>query len=287
MGREGIDLRLELCGDYFDPGETIYGNLTLQSNHPVAFRSGILTWKTMENYQDPVSKKMTSTLLASTDQKLILIGDGTLSGSQILPIKYSLPENIPLTIAHPTQKEAGISTILVITIILGEPVNASIIHEYPITIGQAPKLAGIMQSIEFPIRACCVAETKAIAHIELLQTCFVPGDCLESTVVVDLTDALADVKAATVQLKRYIIWKDAESGSVNIDEFELGEGEKTVSIGAGRKTAVTVAATIPEGSFVPDVHTERVVVRHAALFLFYTSKYVVETEIPITLVAAA
>lgn len=284
MMKEGIDLRLELCSDTFEPGETIYGDLTINSGHPVEFKAGSLTWRTLEVVPNSGTDGDHPNVLMDVEQKIILPQGNKIVNHQVVPINFTLPDSAAPSMDAQIGQSIKVCTMLIISANFGDPINASIIRDYPINIVKPNLISGgLLQSIEFPMRQCCSRETTAVAHIELLQTCFSPGESIQATVVTDLTKASADVKAITIQLKRYIIWKEVDSEQWNVDEYEFEKGPKSISIRAGNKTAATISAFIPEDSFVPDIETERIFVRHTALFLFHTPKYVAESEIPISL----
>lgn len=312
MGRANeVDLRLELNRGQYAPGEVIKGTAKVHTTQSVKFKSANFIWQTQSRTTDGNSAIEYTKTLMSISQPIEDLDNKVLTGQVTVPIEFELPQDLPATIEMDLLDRISINTTLTVSLVMNEPLYTSIVRDYPIKIIKRDinQGRGILQTIEFPLKGCCMFTGIATAHIELLKTTFTVGDMVEATVVTDLTTSSLSIRGVAVAIKRTIRWKsnpasgnqnrktglyednseisdisEGETEDDNIEEREMCESRLKGRFHRHRKTAVTVSTNIPKTSFVPDVDTDRVSIKHSALFLFYCGSYVVETEIPINLV---
>lgn len=286
MGRASeVDLRVELERPFYFPGETIRGTVLIRTTQPVNFKTAALVWQTHTKTIDSETGEEHRSTVLSIAQPIIELIKAPLDGEMVVPVLFEVPEDMPTSVELSLLEYVTVYTNLTVSLVMGAPLHAAIVRDYPIKIvRRSTQMAGILQSVEFPTRSLCLLSGTGEAHIELLETTFTAGDRMEATIVVDLTSSAVSIKGSSLLLKRTIIWRESRESATHIEEHELFEGPKTNKIHSRKKSAVTVTTRIPELSFAPDVETEIICIRHAALFFFYCGPDIIETEIPITLV---
>lgn len=282
-----VNLKVEIPQSCYAAGESIHGTAEIITTLPVMFETAELTWLTQSRkiYEDADDRET----LNRKVQPISELSHQTLEGRKVIPLDWDIPKDLPVTIEMTSQDRMSVSTILVVTLHLGEPYGTSIIKEYPIKIISPRRISGesdggILQSVEFPLNGCWT-RGKGVAHIEMMRTVFTAGDCMEATIVVDLHESNLPVYGASMALKRIIFTREKGSTEGAIDERELHKGQLTNSISAGQRTVVTASTTIPRERFIPDVESDTISVSHFAMFIFNCPRgYEVETEVPIHLV---